>query len=112
MAEYQGRSNVHSAKRNKAMGRPKGQMAGWIYDEKKKRQSNHRRVGESEKKKKRKPLVKLYTQGTLISCFILQEYQMQPAAKLSGVFGTLWYQGPELYSCEHVGPFVSSIHHL
>lgn len=52
MAEYQGRSNVHSAKRNKAMGRPKGQMAGWIYDEKKKRQSNHRRVGESEKKKK------------------------------------------------------------
>ena len=37
---------------------------------------------------------------------------MQQMANLFLVFGTLWYQGPELHSCEYVDPFFSSSHHL
>lgn len=37
MDPWQGiRSNVNSVKRSKAMGRPKGQVAGWITGEKEK----------------------------------------------------------------------------
>lgn len=72
MAEYRGRSNVNSVKRSKAMGRPKEQEAGWINDEEKIRKAT---TGEWEKmkKKRKKTLVKLYTQVTLIYCFILQK---------------------------------------
>lgn len=93
------------------MGRPKEQEAGWINDEEKIRKAT---TGEWEKmkKKRKKTLVKLYTQVTLIYCFILQKQQMQQTANLFLVFGTLWYQGPELHSCEYVDPFFSSSHHL
>lgn len=36
LTEYQGRSNVNSVKRSKAMGRTKEQVDGWINDEKQK----------------------------------------------------------------------------
>ena len=58
--------------RSKAMGRPKEQEAGWINDEEKK-ERQPQESGRKWKKKRKKTLVKLYTQVTLIYCFILQK---------------------------------------
>lgn len=70
LAGYQDRNNVNSGKKSKAMSRSKEQVAGWIIDGNEKGKGT---TGEWRKMKKKKPLVKLCIQVTLIYCFIQQK---------------------------------------